>query len=58
MPKKRLNATTTDLEFSPFGINSGNFEIHLQDLKIKDTWISKFEQLCVDLEILAKNIFN
>ena len=53
--KNPLNATITELKFSPFGIDIGNFEIQLQDLKNKEIWSSKFERLCLDLEILEKN---
>ena len=53
--KNPLNAMITELKFSPFGIDIGNFEIQLQDLKNKEIWSSKFERLCLDLEILEKN---
>jgi hypothetical protein len=53
--KNPLKATITDLNFSPFGIDISNFEIQLLDLKNKEIWSSKFERLCVDLEILEKN---
>ena len=53
--KNPLKATITDLNFSPFGIDISNFEIQLLDLKNKEIWSSKFEHLCVDLEILEKN---
>jgi hypothetical protein len=33
--KHHLKATITDLKFSPFGIDVGNFEIQLLDLKQK-----------------------
>ena len=53
--KNPLNATITDLNLSPFGIDIGNFEIQLLDLKNKEIRSSKFERLCVDIEILEKN---
>jgi hypothetical protein len=40
--KNPLNATITELNFSLFGIDIGNFEIQLQDLKNKEIWSSKF----------------
>ncbi|XP_036275872.1 general transcription factor II-I repeat domain-containing protein 2A isoform X2 [Pipistrellus kuhlii] len=53
--KKPLNATVTELNFSPFNIDIGNFEMQLLDLKNKELWSSKFERLCADIEILEKN---
>ncbi|XP_071041894.1 uncharacterized protein [Parasteatoda tepidariorum] len=52
--KNPLNATITELKFSPLEIDIGSFEIQLMDLKNKDIWLSKFERLCVELEILEK----
>ena len=52
--KNPLNATITELKFSPFEIGIGSFEIQLLDLKNKEIWRSKFERLCVELEILEK----
>ena len=52
--KNPLNATITELKFSPFEIDIGSFEIQLLDLKNKEIWRSKFERLCVELEILEK----
>ncbi|KAK1339089.1 LOW QUALITY PROTEIN: hypothetical protein QTO34_019762, partial [Cnephaeus nilssonii] len=43
--KKSLNATVTELNFSPFNIDIGNFEMQLLDLKNKELWSSKFEQI-------------
>ncbi|CAK6435131.1 unnamed protein product [Pipistrellus nathusii] len=53
--RKPLNATVTELNFSPFNIDIGNFEMQLLDLKNKELWSSKFERLCADMEILEKN---
>uniref|UniRef100_A0A8C5PAV1 HAT C-terminal dimerisation domain-containing protein n=1 Tax=Leptobrachium leishanense TaxID=445787 RepID=A0A8C5PAV1_9ANUR len=53
--KKPLDATVTELHFSPFNIDIGNFEMQLLDLKNKELWSSKFERLCADLERLEKN---
>lgn len=50
--KNPLNATIN--KFSSFEIDIGSFEIQLLDLKIKEIWRSKFERLCVELEILEK----
>ncbi|GFY07473.1 hypothetical protein TNCV_5086581 [Trichonephila clavipes] len=52
--KNHLNATITELKFSPFEIDIGCFEIQLPDLKSKEIWRSKFKRLCVELEILEK----
>ncbi|XP_028132642.1 uncharacterized protein LOC114328089 [Diabrotica virgifera virgifera] len=52
--KNQLNATITYLNFSPFGIDIGSFEMQLLDLQNKEIWHSKFESLCVELEILQK----
>ncbi|GFT25164.1 dimer_Tnp_hAT domain-containing protein [Trichonephila clavipes] len=52
--KNPLNATITELKFSPFEIDIGSFEIQLLDLKNKKIWRSKFESLCAELEILKK----
>ncbi|GFX24646.1 uncharacterized protein TNCV_3344261 [Trichonephila clavipes] len=52
--KNSLNATITELKFSPFEIDIGSFEIQLLDLKNKEIRRSKFERLCVELEILEK----
>ena len=54
MSKNPLNATITELKFSPFEIDIGSFEIQLLDLNNKEIWRSKFERLCVELEILEK----
>ncbi|XP_059530961.1 general transcription factor II-I repeat domain-containing protein 2-like isoform X8 [Myotis daubentonii] len=53
--KKPLSATVTELNFSPFNIDIGNFEMQLLDLKNRELWSSKFERLCADIEILEKN---
>ena len=47
--KNPLNATITELKFSPFQIDIGSFEIQLLDIKNKEIWRSKFERLCVEL---------
>ncbi|GFU13880.1 dimer_Tnp_hAT domain-containing protein [Trichonephila clavipes] len=52
--KNPLNATITELKFSPFEIDIGSFEIQLLNLKNKEIWCSKFERLRVELEILEK----
>ena len=52
--KNPLNATITELKFSAFEIGIGSIEIQLLDLKNKEIWCSKFERLCVGLEILEK----
>jgi len=44
----------TRLKLSPFEINIISLEIQLLDLKNKEMWHSKFERLCVELEILEK----
>ena len=52
--KNPLNATITELKFSPFEIDIGSFEILLLDLKNTEIWCSEFERLCVELEILEE----
>ncbi|GFS96991.1 dimer_Tnp_hAT domain-containing protein [Trichonephila clavipes] len=56
--KNPLNATITELKFSPFEIGIGSFEIQLLDLKNKEIWCCKFEPLCVELEILEKKKYD
>ncbi|KAG8453209.1 hypothetical protein GDO86_000003 [Hymenochirus boettgeri] len=53
--KKPLDSAVKRLNFSPFNIDIGNFEMQLLDLKNKELWSSKFERLCADIEILEKN---
>ncbi|CAK6438343.1 unnamed protein product [Pipistrellus nathusii] len=53
--KKPLDASVTELNFSPFNIDIGDFEMQLLDLKNKELWSSKFVRLCADMEILEKN---
>ncbi|KAK1345432.1 hypothetical protein QTO34_007889 [Cnephaeus nilssonii] len=53
--KKTLNATVTELNFSPFNIDIGNFEMQLLYLQNKELWSSKFERHSADIEILEKN---
>lgn len=52
--KKTLNATVTELIFSPFNTDIGKFEMQLLNLKSKELCSSKFERLCADIEILEK----
>lgn len=52
--KHPLNATITELKCSPFEVDIGSFEIQLLNLRNKEIWRSKFERLCVELEIFEK----
>ncbi|GFW96930.1 uncharacterized protein TNCV_2160651 [Trichonephila clavipes] len=51
---KSMTGPITELKISLFEINIGSFEVQLLDLKNKEIWRSKFECLCVELEILKK----
>lgn len=53
--KNPINATLTELNLSPFNVDTGNYQMQLLDLKNKELWSSKFEHLCADLEILEKH---
>ncbi|KAK1334842.1 hypothetical protein QTO34_004412 [Cnephaeus nilssonii] len=58
--KKPLNATVTELNFSPFNIDIGNFEMQLLDLKNKELWSSKFELVYCERPVKKEDmlIFN
>ncbi|XP_075217838.1 general transcription factor II-I repeat domain-containing protein 2-like [Lycorma delicatula] len=52
---KPQNTAVSEINFSPFNIDIGRFEMQLLDLKNKETWSSKFQRLCADLQLLEKN---
>ena len=53
--KNPLNATITELKFSPFEIDIGSFEIQLLDLKNKERYGALNSNIYFNLRIL--NIF-
>lgn len=52
----RQAAIVAELNFAPFNIDIGQFDMELSDLKSKDLWSAKFVRLSAELEMLEKKM--